>query len=332
MRSDVDAQSRSVLTDLMRDGQWIFHRLGAPFIAEMVNRAAQILGECGGDTVQVSQERLAALPSYRLSALALQGVEIDQAPSGISPAPQPGLSTLRLADWAGADGSSILLDCGPRESELPPFWRAVLHSFNTSDYYPDTSPVHYCPPTAAHHRAFAAALALLKARLPEAHAAMTGWIKRVVVVRGPELGGSSPRFFGCILMPASYFERTAAAFAGELVHEMAHQELFVMNAYDRLVEPAGDDLWRFSIFAGVRRPTMGRLHAAHAIFRMIQAARATDQGSLLLRGKLWRTVRTFLPGDLTPLAQAIVRDVYWTALRRGDASPTSSGSTDNWPA
>jgi HEXXH motif-containing protein len=81
------------------------------------------------------------------------------------------------------------------------------------------------------------------------------------------LSGSSPRFFGCILVPTEHFERPPAVFAGELVHKMAHQELFVLNACDRLVQPAGDDVWRFSIFAGVRRPTMGRLHAAHAIFR-----------------------------------------------------------------
>jgi HEXXH motif-containing protein len=294
MPPDVDVQIRSDITGLMREGQWLFHRLGAAFVAEMVSRAAQRLGDAGGPSAQVARERLAALPTYRLAALALKGVD-------------------KEAALAGEDGSSILFDGGPRESELPAFWHALLHSFNTNGYYPDSPPVHYCPPTAEHHRALDAALGLLKERLPASHAAMTGWVQRILVVQGALLSGSSPRFFGCILMPVERFKRPAAVLAADLVHELAHQELFLLNAYDRLVQPVGDDVWRFSIFAGVRRPTMGRLHAAHAIFRMLQAAHATRQGTLLLRGQLWKTSRTFRKGELTPLGEAIVHDAYRAA-------------------
>jgi HEXXH motif-containing protein len=234
------------------------------------------------------------LPIYRLSALALKGAD-------------------RSVCIDGADGSSILLDCGPLQTDLPQFWRAVLHSFNTNPYSPGGS-VHYCQPTTKHHRAFDAALGVLAERLPATHAALMRWIQRVVVVQGEAgedgVAGSSPRFLGCILVPAKYFERPAAALAGELVHEMAHQELFVLNAFDRLVQPSADNVMRYSIFAGVRRPTIGRLHAAHAIFRMIQVARATEQGSRLLRGQLRLTTRTFRSDDLTPFAQRVVRDVY----------------------
>jgi HEXXH motif-containing protein len=278
----------------MLDGQWVFQLLGAAFVAEMAGRAEQLLADTGAPSVPVTRERLTALPSYRLAALALKGVG-------------------RELVLEGEDGPSMLLDCGPRESELPPFWRAVLHSFNTNGYFPDAPRVRYCPPSAAHHRALDAALEVLKERLPAAHAAVTGWIQRILVVQGANLSGSSPRFFGCILMPTDQFERPPAVFAGELVHEMAHQEMFLLNAYDRLVQPAGDDVWRFSIFARTRRPTMGRLHAAHAIFRMIQVARATHQRALRLRLQMWMTTRTFREGDLTPFGQALVHDVYSAA-------------------
>jgi HEXXH motif-containing protein len=294
MPPDVDVQSRAEIAGLMREGQWLFHRLGAAFAAEMASRAERVLGDASGPSVPVTRERLLALPSYRLSALALKAVDKELA-------------------LAGEDGSSLLLDRGASESGLPPFWHALLHSFNTNGYYPDAPPVHYCPPTAAHHRALEAALELLKERLPGAHAAMTGWVQRILLVQGALLSGSSPRFFGCILMPVERFDRSAAMLAGDLVHELAHQELFLLNAYDRLVQPAGDNVWRFSIFAGVRRPTMGRLHAAHAIFRMIQVARAANERSLLLRGQLWKTARSFRQGELTPLGEAIVHEVYRAA-------------------
>jgi hypothetical protein len=294
MPLDSDAQNRSAITELMREGQWLFHRMGAAFVAEMVSRAERMLGD--GPPDPATRERLAALPSYRLAALALKAVDKELA-------------------LEGEDGSSFLLDCGPRESDLPAFWRALLHSFNTNGYYPGARKVHYCQPTDAHRRALDAALGVLKERLPAAHAALTGWMQRILLVEGAVLSGSSPRFFGCILMPTEHFQRSPIKFASELVHEMAHQELFVLNAYDRLVQPAADDVWRFSIFAGVRRPTMGRLHAAHAIFRMLQIARATHQRLRLMRGQLWTTTRSFREGELTPLAQAIVDDVYREAYR-----------------
>lgn len=293
--TQVDSEVASGLAGLMRDGDWAFQRLGDKLSSEMISRAEQLLAEGQDAPLQEMRERLNALPIYRLSALALKGAD-------------------RSVCMDAADGSSMLLDCGPLESDLPQFWRAVLHSFNTNPYSPISGSIHYCQPTPKHHRAFDAALGLLAERLPATHAALMRWIQRVMVVQGEAgedaVAGSSPRFLGCILVPAKYFERPAAALAGELVHEMAHQELFVLNAYDRLVQPSADNVLRYSIFAGVRRPTIGRLHAAHAMFRMIQVARATEQGSRILRGKLRLTLRTFRSDDLTPFAQRIVQDVY----------------------
>jgi HEXXH motif-containing protein len=124
------------------------------------------------------------------------------------------------------------------------------------------------------------------------------------------VSGSSPRFFGCVLLPAGLFGIPPHRFALALVHELAHHELFVLNAHDRLTAPDGDDVWRLSIFAGLPRPTMGRFHAAHALFRMIQLARQLNEGTLGYRGKLWHTVRRFRKGELTPMGQALVDEVY----------------------
>jgi HEXXH motif-containing protein len=232
-----------------------------------------------------------ALPSYRLAALALNGVDRDVA-------------------LAGRDGPSTLLDLSGGDAQAPDFWRALLHSFNTNDCFGDVRPVDYCQPTAAHHQALDAALAVLKEGAPHTHAAITAWIPRILVVQGGPQSGSSPRFFGCILMPTNAFEIAPGLLAADLVHEMAHQELFVLNAYDRLVSPHADETWRFSIFAGIPRPTMGRFHAAHALFRLVQLSRQTGTGAFVRRGKLWRMRRSFRPGDLTPLGRLIVHDVY----------------------
>jgi HEXXH motif-containing protein len=267
----------------MLEGQWLFHRLGPAFVDELVRRCQETLG--------VERERLVALPSYRLAALALNGVDRDVA-------------------LVGSDGPSTLLDLSGANTQPPDFWRALLRSFNGNDCFADARPVDYCQPTAAHHQALDAALAVLKDRAPHTHAALTGWIPRILVVQGVPQSGSSPRFFGCILMPAEAFETAPIVLAADLVHELAHQELFVLNAYDRLVSPHADETWRFSVFAGFARPTMGRLHASHALFRMIQLCRQTGTGAFIRRGKLWRTLRSFRRGELTPMGQLIVRDVY----------------------
>jgi len=286
MPEGVEGTSASAeIVTLMRDGQWVFDLLGPGFLDEMVRRVQGVSGE--------ERPRLRALPSYRLAALALKAVDRDVA-------------------FDGEDGASRLLDLNGGE-QLPSFWRALLHSFNTGVYTPDTPPVDYCRPTAAHHQALDAALAILKERAPRTHAAFTTWLTRIMVVQGAQQGGSSPRFFGCILQPANLFAISPRLFAPELVHELAHQEIFVLNAYDRLTAPEGDEVWRFSPFPRLSRPTMGRLHAAHALFRIIQLSRQTGEGTFIKRSKLRRTARSFKKGELTALGQTLVNEVYRNA-------------------
>jgi hypothetical protein len=270
---------------LMREGRWTFPRLGPGFIEEMVLRAQALAGADPG------RDRIAALPSYRLAALALKAVDPDVA-------------------FTGSDGPSLLLDLGEDQAQPPIFWRAFLRSFNSDGYYPDTPPAEYCRPTADHHRVLDAVVSLLRERTPHTHASFTGCISRILLVQGAPLNGSSPRFFGCLLLPASLLAIAPDRIAAQLVHELAHQELFVLNAYDRLVARAGDDVIRFSAFAGVRRPTMGRLHAAHALFRMIQHSRQTGGSTFVNRLKLRLTTHDFREGELTPVGQTIVDEVY----------------------
>lgn len=255
------------LVALVREGQWIFPRLGPGFLEELVLRAQETSGE--------EPQRLRALPSYRLAALALGAVD-------------------RAVALDGEDGAGALLDL-PDGAAPPPFWRALLQSFNANGSSPDSPEVEYCRPTATSQRALDSGLAFLREHAPHAHAAVTGWVSRIMVVKGGVVSGSSPRFFGCILLPVALFEVSPRQFVAGLIHELAHQEVFVLNAYDRLTDP---------------RPTVGRLHAAHALFRIIQLSRQTSAGTFIDRSKLWRTLRTFHQGELTPLAQALVNEVY----------------------
>lgn len=96
-----------------------------------------------------------------------------------------------------------------------------------------------------------------------------------------------------------------------LVHEFAHQELFLLNFFDPLVSASGINDERHSPFQGKARPTIGRLHAAHALFRMTQFI---DQASWPLAPDTARDLLgvtdTLEDGLLTELGQRLLNEVY----------------------
>src|SRR5690606_24140787 len=80
---------------------------------------------------------------------------------------------------------------------------------------------------------------------------------------------STPHLFGTIVISESLF------FSSEeiditLVHELAHQELFLINLVDSLINEKFISNLEYSPFQNKERPPMGRLHASHALFRMTE--------------------------------------------------------------
>ena len=124
-------------------------------------------------------------------------------------------------------------------------------------------------------------------------------------------GASSPHFFGTLFMRISTDPEQVAI---SMVHELAHQELFLMNTVDRLVQKNHDQQLVYSPFQKKSRPPIARLHSAHALFRMIQYQKQaripnwTQHQSLLSE-----TTATLKNGELSDFANNLLDAVYAVA-------------------
>ena len=98
-----------------------------------------------------------------------------------------------------------------------------------------------------------------------------------------------------------------------LIHELGHQELFALNTADRLIDFSSDKELVHSPLQGYSRPPIGRLHSAHAIFRMLAfEIKAKHQHIDGLKRDLRNTIATLKETSLTPFGRALVDDVYQT--------------------
>ncbi|GEM_PF-1482041 len=119
---------------------------------------------------------------------------------------------------------------------------------------------------------------------------------------------SHPHYLGCIFLRLN---RPAGETALSLAHELAHQELFLLNFADRLITAAADYRLVHAPFQGRQRPSIGRLHAAHALFRMTDHERATQDARLQKHVEtLQATIDTFQNSDLTEFGRKLVYEVY----------------------
>jgi hypothetical protein len=121
--------------------------------------------------------------------------------------------------------------------------------------------------------------------------------------------GSHPHAFGCIFFGERIKEFTAQEVAVSMVHEMAHQELFLFNLLDRLVEAEADFKLVHAPFQGTVRPTIGRLHSLYALFRMVEFEKQAGLRSDRHADLLFATAATFEPGDLTEYGKKLVSAV-----------------------
>ena len=118
--------------------------------------------------------------------------------------------------------------------------------------------------------------------------------------------GSHPHAFGCIFFGERIKEFTEKEVAVSIVHEMAHQELFLFNLLDRLVETDADFKLIHAPFQGTVRPTIGRLHSLYALFRMVEFERQAGLNSSRHADLLFATADTFTAGDLTDYGASLV--------------------------
>lgn len=136
-------------------------------------------------------------------------------------------------------------------------------------------------------------------------------VEALVPLSGSDFGAAStPRLLGCLFITRAWLELPFEKRMTSLVHELAHQELFVINLTDRLVNSSADYSLVHAPLQGTLRPPIGRLHAAHSLHRMRQFQRRVGWGSGENERLLAETCATFSDGELTPFAAGLVRDVY----------------------
>lgn len=129
------------------------------------------------------------------------------------------------------------------------------------------------------------------------------------------LASSQPHMAGAIFLNRSLLG--SDALTETLIHEMAHQELFCLNLIDRLVKPHADNQLTYAPFQKTERPAIGRLHAAHSLYRTCQFhAALAAQDSLQAKRfaeashSLTATVATLSPSDFTPLGNLLIQQCY----------------------
>lgn len=118
---------------------------------------------------------------------------------------------------------------------------------------------------------------------------------------------SHPHIFGLILLGDGVREQTAQELAVSVVHEMAHQELFLVNLLDRLVNEPWDYNQVHAPFQGMKRPPIGRLHSMWALYRMVQFQRSIGDINQKYQVLLQQNVEAFEGQELTSFAKTLVR-------------------------
>jgi len=117
---------------------------------------------------------------------------------------------------------------------------------------------------------------------------------------------SHPQIFGLILIGDGAHELTAKQLAVSVVHELAHQELFLINLLDRLVNQPFDYNEIHAPFQGTKRPPIGRLHSMWALYRMVQFQKIQNETDQKYQELLLKNLEAFEDQELTPFGKKLV--------------------------
>lgn len=118
---------------------------------------------------------------------------------------------------------------------------------------------------------------------------------------------SFPHFQGIVILGAKAFELSATELAISVVHETAHQELFMVNVVDRLINEPFDFNEVHAPFQGTKRPPIGRLHSLWALYRMVQFQKMIVEINSKHSELLFQNCEAFEPGELTAFATKLVQ-------------------------
>jgi HEXXH motif-containing protein len=168
------------------------------------------------------------------------------------------------------------------------------------------------------------AIQLIQTDLPANYEAFQKTIDYICPIAAADFySASHPHFFGTLFLARN---NDPSKLAVSIVHELAHQELFLLNLLDRLITESSDYNLAHAPYQGTQRPPIGRLHSAHALYRMIpfeQKLKLNDTS--VHREKLDETIRSFTPNETTPFAKRLIHEIYPQVL--GDSHLSHHGRT-----
>lgn len=128
-------------------------------------------------------------------------------------------------------------------------------------------------------------------------------------------GASHPHAFGMYFVGDKFFKLSLAERSLSLIHELAYQELFLVQLLDRLVESSADFNLVHAPYQGKSRPPIGRLHSMAALSRMIQFSKLFNGNGVTLMEKFNETKNLFQKGELTPYGLELV-EAYSTGIQK----------------
>lgn len=117
---------------------------------------------------------------------------------------------------------------------------------------------------------------------------------------------SHPHLFGVMLVGEGIKDFTAEQISVSIIHELAHQELFLINLLDRLVNQEFDYHKIHAPFQGVKRPPLGRIHSLWALYRMVRFQKSMGKPNLKHEDLLRQNIEAFDKGELTEFGKHIV--------------------------
>lgn len=250
------------------NGTWVFEILGPGFRRALANR------------VGVSSTEASGLTTFALAQRAYAGT----IPAG----------------WNGFDEKTGVLKSETMSSEN----RIILASI-VSSVHDGAVPAEF---SANELTLLSDARQLVNQHSPETGESLKKWISSICkVTNTPFRSASHPHSFGCIFLGERFADLTPAQLSVSLVHEMAHQELFLLNIIDRLVNAEADYKLVHAPFQGISRPTIGRLHSLYALFRMIQFQDLLGVSTNHHRELHQKTMSTFGESDLTSFGKQLVQ-------------------------
>lgn len=136
------------------------------------------------------------------------------------------------------------------------------------------------------------------------------WISSYLLLENVSFrSASSPHAFGCIFFGENMDRLDYKNLAVSIVHEMAHQELFLFNLLDRLVRTEADFNLVHAPFQGVVRPPIGRLHSLYALFRMVEFEKQAGLPHERHQQLVFDTIDSFKKFELTDFAKRLVQSI-----------------------